>query len=91
MALLSRREIRLSFPRVSGGFCGADRNSKQQLHVWSQHKVRTLVYGRASGTERRAKWVRKIMSFWPWCAPVEEKEQEYVNQDAVVLNVQYSA
>jgi hypothetical protein len=42
----------LSLLRVSGGFCGADRYSKQQLQVWSQHKVKTLVYGTASGTAR---------------------------------------
>ena len=38
--------------RFSGGFCGADRYSKQQLHVWSQHKVRTLVLW-------ESKWYRK--------------------------------
>jgi hypothetical protein len=43
MALLSRREIRLLFLRFSGEFWGADLYSKQQLHVWSQHKVKTLV------------------------------------------------
>jgi len=35
--------MRLSLQRVSGVFCGADRYSKQQVHVWSQYKVRTLV------------------------------------------------
>ena len=44
------------------------------LHGWLQHKVGTLVYGRASGTERSQKWVRKMVSFRPWFLPVEEKE-----------------
>jgi hypothetical protein len=43
MALLSRGEKLLSSLKFSGRFCGADRYSKQQLHVWSQHRVRTLV------------------------------------------------
>ena len=43
MPLLSRGEMLLSCLRVGVGFCGADRYSKQQLHIWSQHKVRTLV------------------------------------------------
>ena len=34
------------------------------------------------------KHVRKIVSFRPRFVPVEEKEQEYVNQDWVVLKVQ---
>ena len=59
----------LSLLRVSGGFSGADRYSKQQLHVWSQHKLRTLFYGRASGTGRSPRWVWKIVSFRLWCAP----------------------
>jgi hypothetical protein len=60
--------MRLPLMRVSGGFCGADRYSKQQLQVWPQHKVRTLVYGTASGRGRSTKWVRK-----PWRAAVEQK------------------
>jgi hypothetical protein len=83
--------MRLSLMRVSGSFCDVDRYSKQQLQVWSQHKVRALVYGRASCTGRSTKWVRKIVSFRQWRAPVEEKEQQYVNQHRVVLNVQYSS
>jgi len=43
MALLSRGQMRLRLLRDGGDFCGADRYSKQQQHVWSQHKVRTLV------------------------------------------------
>ena len=38
MALMSGREMRPSLLRVSG----ADRYSKLQVHVWSQHKVSTL-------------------------------------------------
>ena len=38
MALMSGREMRPSLLTVSD----ADRYSKQQVHVWSQHKVRTL-------------------------------------------------
>jgi hypothetical protein len=83
--------MRLPLLRVSGGFCGSDRYSKQQLQVWSQHKVRTLVYRRASSKGRNTKWVRKIVSFRPWHAAVEQKEQQYVNQDWVVLNVQCSS
>jgi len=52
MVLLSRGEIWLHLLRFTGGFCGADRYSKQQLHVWSQHKVRTLVLW-------EGKWYRK--------------------------------
>jgi predicted metal-dependent hydrolase len=91
MTLLSRVEKLLSCMRVRGGFCGADRYSKQDLQVWSQHKVRTLVLWRASGTGRSPRWVRKIVSFRPWCGPVEEKEQEYVNQYPVVLNIECSS
>jgi hypothetical protein len=43
LALLMGGEMPLSLLKFSGGFCGADRYSKQQLHVWSQHKMRTLV------------------------------------------------
>jgi len=43
MAILSRGETRLCLLRFSGGFCGAERYSKQQEQVWSQHRVRTLV------------------------------------------------
>jgi hypothetical protein len=91
MALFSQGEMRLSLLRVSGGFCDADRYSKQQLHVLSQHKVRTLVCGRASGNGRSTIWVRKIVIFRPWCEPVEKKEQEDVNQDLAVLKVQCSS
>jgi hypothetical protein len=83
--------MRLPLLRVSGGFCGSDRYSKQQLQVSSQHKVRTLVYGKVSGNGRSSKWIRKIVGFMPWCAPDEEKEQEYVNQYWVGLKVQCSS
>jgi hypothetical protein len=47
--------------------------------------------GGASGTGSSPRWVRKIESFRPWCEPVDEKEQEYINQDPVELNVKCSS
>jgi len=88
MALLSGGEFRLPLLRVSGGVHGADRYSKQQVRVCSLPKGRTLVYGRASGTGRSPKLVPKIVGFRLWCAPDKGREQKYIKQYWVVLNVQ---
>ena len=40
MALMSGREMLPTLLRVSG----ADHYSKQQVHVWSQHKVRYICF-----------------------------------------------
>ena len=43
--LIDGRRNSATLLRFSCGFWDADRYSKQQLHVSSQSKVRTLVYG----------------------------------------------
>jgi len=91
IAFLSRGEMLLSCLKGGGVFCGADRYSKQHSAFGHSTKLGHLFYGRASGTGRSPRWVWKMVSFRPWSAPVEEKEQEYTNQDPVVLNVQCSS
>ena len=62
--------------------------SKQDLDVWSQLKVRTVVLWEGIRYGRSTRCVKGMVSFRAMCAAVEGKGLEYVNGDYVVLNVQ---
>jgi len=66
MALLSQGGMRLPLLGVRAGFFHANRYSTQELPVWSQPKVTSLLWeGNCSGSS--PSWVRNTLRFGPSC------------------------
>ena len=61
--------------------------SRQDLDVWLQLKVRTVVLLEGKWYGKSTSCVKGMVSFRAMCAAVERKVLEYVNGECVVLNV----